>query len=453
MSASRPLHRVVAAAALALLLAGCVTQPKQPSGPPPPPPRNETIVQAEGLAAQDAALTSTQRQANASAIARLLATLDDAVLQRYAQSTAADAPLYNFLGQALLARGLHVPKPFVRSDWQLDTSERPPAAADGYRPPLKIGLLLPLTGGMATAAAPVRDGFMAGYYGESRRRPDITFYDTNGGVAAAYARAVSEGNDYVIGPLGRDEVDALFARGGLTVPVLALNRGTRRPPSGSVGFSLSPEDEGVSAAEYMFSRGARNVLVVAANDDTLRRSANAFRDAFEARGGNIIANVGESVSDFSQYAQPEAGADAVFLALRSASAVAVAPRLAVAGFGQRLRVGTSQMASSSGAEASGLDGIVFPTESWAVRNVPGLPNSAAMASTLPSARGAAGRLFAFGFDAWRLSAYLEHLATDPNARLDGATGRLGIDGFGNVTRRPAWSTFRAGMPVQLTDER
>lgn len=452
MSIPRPLPRFLAALALGLMLAGCATGPVGPDEPPAPT-RSQTLVEAEALAANDAQLSGAQRQANATAIARLLATLDDASLQREAQSTAAQAPLYNFLGQALLARGLAVPKPFLREGWQFGSDVRPAADRDGYRPPLKLGVLLPLSGNLAAAATPVRDGLLAGYYAETRRRPEIGFYDTAGGVAAAYARAVAEGNDYVIGPLGRDEVDAVFAGGALQVPVLALNRGTRRPPAGSIGFSLSPEDEGISAAEYMFARGARKVLVVAAADDTLRRSADAFREAFIARGGGIVGNVAESQADFSAHAQGEDAADAVFLALRAPAAVAVAPRLAVAGLGARLRVGTSQIAGSSGSEAAGLDGIVFPTESWSVRNVPGLPSSAGMGAALSSARGPAARLFAFGFDAWRLSAYLEHLATDPNARLDGATGQLGIDGFGNVTRRPAWSTFRGGVAVPLADGR
>lgn len=453
MSSPRPLHRILATVALGLLLAGCATAPTAPAEPPAPV-RNAAITEAEALAANDAQLVNAARQANANAIARLLATLDDATLQRYAQDTEAEAPLYNFLGHALLARGLRVPKPFLRSDWQLDADGRPPADADGYRPPLKIGMLLPLSGNLATAATPVRDGFLSGYYGERRRRPEVSFYDTAGGVAAAYARAVAEGNDYVVGPLGRDEVDALFAQRELQVPVLALNRGSRRPPSGSIGFSLSPEDEGISAAEYMFQRGSRRVLVVAGSDDTLRRSAGAFREAFAARGGHIVATVPESLEDYSPHADGEEAADAVFLAVRSASALEVAPRLAVAGLGgQRLRVATSQIAGSSGNEAFGLDGIVFPTEAWGVRNVPGLASASSTAESLASARGPAARLFAFGFDAWRLAAYLTHLAQDPNAGLDGATGRLSIDGFGNVARRPAWSTFRGGVAVPLADER
>jgi hypothetical protein len=61
--------------------------------------------------------------------------------------------------------------------WTLDA--RAPAEADGYRPPERLAMLLPLSGEAARAAAPVRDGFLAGYYGENRRRPEISFYDTH----------------------------------------------------------------------------------------------------------------------------------------------------------------------------------------------------------------------------------------------------------------------------------
>ena len=59
------------------------------------------------------------------------------------------------------------------------------------------------------------------------------------------------------------------------------------------------------------------------------------------------------------------------------------------------------------------------------------------------------KLFAFGYDAWLLTAYLERLATRADGNVQGATGTLRIDGFGNVVRTPAWSTFSGGIAVPL----
>jgi outer membrane PBP1 activator LpoA protein len=140
----------------------------------------------------------------------------------------------------------------------------------------------------------------------------------------------------------------------------------------------------------------------------------------------------------------------VGLALKPAQARVLAPQLAAAGLGGKLRVSTSQLAMAEGSTADRvLDGIAFPTEAWDVANVPGLPSPDASAKLLPSARGAAAKLFAFGHDAWMLSAYLERLATQPDASIRGATGTLRLDGFGNVVRTPAWSTFNGGAIVPL----
>ena len=83
------------------------------------------------------------------------------------------------------------------------------------------------------------------------------------------------------------------------------------------------------------------------------------------------------------------------------------------------------------------------------RGVAGLPAASMAGANLPTARGPAARLFAFGYDAWLLTAYLEKLATGANAEVHGATGVLRLDGFGNVIRTPAWSTFSGGRAASI----
>ena len=71
------------------------------------------------------------------------------------------------------------------------------------------------------------------------------------------------------------------------------------------------------------------------------------------------------------------------------------------------------------------------------------------AALTPTASGAAARLFAFGYDAWLITAYLERLARAPQDRLPGATGDLQLDGFGNILREPTWSVLRGGVATPL----
>lgn len=444
---------IFAAAVSTALLGGCATVSQ--TGTTSQASRNATIMQAGELARAGVNLVGPARSANDDQIERLLSQLDSATLSREAASMAASDPLYNYMGQALLRRGLPLPRPFDRSAWRFDAGNRPPADSDGYRPPVKLAVLLPMSGNLAVAATPVRDGFLAGYYGEARRRPDVSFYDTAGagGALAAYDQAAAEGNDFVLGPLGRDEVNALFAKGALPVPVLALNRGDASPPNGNASFSLSPEDEGIAAAEFLLGRDARRVLVIGGGDDTQQRAVASLRERLAERGGQVTDVVSEGIADLTPFAQKEGGVDAVFLAIKGSSARTLMPKLALAGLAGKPRVATSQLLSGTGKpeEDRVLDGIAFPSEVWTSRGIPGLPPAAMVGAQLSSAKGPAARLFAFGFDAWQITAYLQRLATVADGRIDGATGTLRLDGFGNVLRTPAWSTFSAGVAVPLTD--
>ena len=337
------------------------------------------------------------------------------------------------------------------------TAQRLPADVDGYRPPLKLAVLLPLSGDMSRAALPVRDGLLAGYYAENRRRPEITFHDTVGGVDAAYDQAVANGADFVVGPLGRAEVDALYSRQSLPIPVLALNRGELPPPPGNASFALAPEDDGVAAAEYAISRGARRVLSLADGDDSMRRAAAAFRARLEELDGTVVvelvvnATPGAMGTALQTAATTDGGIDAVFLAVRPSQAGAIVAQLADVGLGGKLRIGTSALAGARPTDTSGhaLDGIAFPSDAWSVQYVAGLPSSATAASMLATARGGAQRLFAFGYDAWLLTAFLERLATNPAASVAGATGTLRIDADGNVVRTPAWSSWNGSNALPL----
>lgn len=433
---------------LAALMGGCVTTPKEETRTEQAA-RSAQMQQAQALAVAAATQAGATRQAQDQQIDRLLAQLDDATLAREAAALPPGDPLYNHVGRALLLRGLPLPRPFDRSGWTFDAGNRPAADRDGYRPPVKLAVLLPLSGGLATAAAPVRDGLLAGYFGETRVKPAIQFYDTAAGVTAAYERAVAEGNDFVVGPLGRDEVTTVFSRPSLPVPVLALNRGDVPPPAGNASFSLTPEDEGVAAAEWLLSRKASRVLVVVGEDENLRRATQALRERLGERGAVVTDVVGGATLDYAPYAQK--GVDGLFLAVRGPTARAVMARLSLAGLAGKPAVATSQLLSGTGnaAEDAALDGIAFPADAWSTHGTRGLPNASVAAEMLPNARGAAARLFAFGHDAWQLTAYLERLALSADGRIEGATGTLRIDGFGNVQRTPAWSTFRGGAIVPL----
>ncbi|MBS0194257.1 MAG: penicillin-binding protein activator [Proteobacteria bacterium] len=394
-------------------------------------------------------------------IRKLLQGVDNGALERGAAALPAGHPLYADAAHALLARGLPLPRPLPASAAMLNPN-RPPADDDGYRPPLKVALLLPTTGSVAIAGAAVRDGFMTAYYAEQRRRPEIKVYDSSesaGGAVDAYRKAVADGCDYVVGPLGRDQVGALFNQGSLPVPVLALNRSDKPAPPGSEGFSLAPEDEGVAIAERLRSKHAQRVIVFASRDETATRALAAFRDAFAQRGGSIaaeatIADNGPDYGPILKDTLAKAGGqyDAIVIALRAPAARMLAAQLPDNGYKQVPRLATSLILSGGGNARldQELDGIEYPELAWLLHPVNGLPDATSLGSKLPSARGGGLRLFAFGADAWRLAAYMDALASNPQTSVSGATGDLHVDGLGNVIHDSAWAVFAGGRgrPVQ-----
>ena len=227
------------------------------------------------------------------------------------------------------------PGPAVRVD-KANAQDFPAGESDGYRPPARLAVLLPMTGTSAPAAAGVRDGFLAAYYAESRRRPVVKFYNTLGtgsGAQAALAKAVEEGAQMIVGPLTRDEVNAVYEQANTGMPLITLNRGSRLPPPRTSSFALLPDDEGTAVANRLANRGLKSVLVFSNRSDNAQRAVAAFGETLRKRGGTLVAEltVSGSMSDLGpQLAALSKGPtppDAVFIALEAGPARTVAAQL------------------------------------------------------------------------------------------------------------------------------
>lgn len=395
-----------------------------------------------------------ERSAGARNIERLLASLDDGELAKRSAGLAAGEPLYPFAARELRKRGLPLPRPLDNAAlaW---TREFPPADPDGYRPPAKLAVLLPAHGSLAAAGDGVRDGLLAGYYAEPRRRTRLRFYDSGNSAAdvrAALKKALADGAQMIVGPLGRDEVTAVFAGDDAGVPVLALNRPQDAPPPGSVSFALLPDDEGLALADRLVARGLLRVLVLAQGDDNSQRAVGALREGLQLRGGEIVAEVavGDNSTDLGariDAALAKAGQTpaAVVLAVKATQAPLVVAQVRASPLAALPRLATSAIVGA-GKSSKELDGIEYPELPWLLDQSDTLPDADALARSLPSARGASQRLFAFGRDAWSLVAYYERLQADPSFSVRGATGRLRLDSLGALQRDPAWAELSGGRP-------
>ncbi len=401
-------------------------------------------------------LKPKERAAAGRNIERLLGLVSAAELSQKSAGLSASEPLYVYAARELKKRGM--PLPMAVATQENDRSNAfPTAENDGYRPPNQLAVLLPLSGNSAGAGVAVRDGFLSQYYAENRRRPRVQFYDTFGsaeGAKNAAVKAMAEGAQMIVGPLTRDEVNAVSNQAEVNVPVLFLNRGQNAPAPGNLSFALSPDEEGWISADRFANRNQMSVIIFTQRDDTAQRTVAAFKDQYKIRGGQIIAEhlvEGEALDLPAKitalHAGNNANASAIYIALKAPQARALMTQIKTSSL-----AGAPVLAASlilNGASASQdivLDGIEMPELPWLLNQYSGIANADSVSKSMPSIRGPAQRLFAFGADAWQLSAYLDRLQKDPGFMLAGATGSLRVDSMGNVQRDPAWAVFSGGRP-------
>lgn len=370
----------------------------------------------------------------------------------------------------------HPLKPWVlETQTQLGSATRSPATLDqavgtvsgdkgvreGYKVPTKVALLLPLSGPLAGAGAAIRDGFFTSYIDAAHTdapRPEVAVYDSGNDAqhaVAAYDKAVAEGARFVIGPLNRDGVSAIFAKGALPAPMLTLNYPNDNkniPPAGANEFGLLPETEGAQVADHMADRGIKTATIIVSTDDFARRAGNAFKAEWQARGGTVAAQVSldsSSIDFASQLTEPvdqDPATSGVFISMKPQQARLLVPQLHLAK--NLLPIFATSHVYAGGDDATSdrdLEGVEFCDAPWLLDAQPGLPRRADLLNTLPATKGVAARLFAFGMDAWGLVPYIDWMRGHPGSYLPGATGQLVADEFGRVRRVLIWARFTDGV--------
>src|SRR3990167_165709 len=159
-------------------------------------------------------------------------------------------------------------------------------------PPKHIALLLPIQGKLAASGQIVRNGFFNGYYQAlpSIGTQTIDFYDTSqGSVQAQYQQATAKGADFIVGPLSKDEVQAL-SKTRITVPTLALNyidAGFGGLPNNLYEFGLLPEDEAQQIANKARQAGYSHAIIIAPQDKWGERMVAALSKQWQSNGGSI----------------------------------------------------------------------------------------------------------------------------------------------------------------------
>jgi outer membrane PBP1 activator LpoA protein len=349
-----------------------------------------------------------------------------------------------------------------------------PAPAPVAPLPARLGFLLPLSGRLADAGEAVRDGFLAAYFGlDPTLRPEVRFHDAASDPVAAYRAAQADGAGFIVGPLDKENVQAVARVADGSLPVLALNflpDGDAVPPR-FFQFALAPEDEARQVAERLLAEGRRTGVALAATGEWGARVLAAFQAALAAGGGTLVAtrpltsgtmDYTEALTTLLGFEESERRYRAisaitgplqftprrredlqfVFLAGQPTHGRLIRPQLKFHYAGDLPVYATADIYEPNPIANQDLDGVAFTDMPWMLADDPattGLRNAAH--ELWPADARHRGRLYAMGYDSLRLVGLLAGAGGSGAEPLAGLTGRLSVDRGGRVRRGLDFAVF------------
>ena len=360
--------------------------------------------------------------------------------------------------------------------------------------PSQVALLLPFTGRYNDASIAIREGFMAAWYESREDKPIIKIYNTDtANVISRYAQAITEGADFVVGPLQKPAITKLIEQSDITVTTLVLNQydgaydisnaSSPSPLPAIIQFGLSPEDEARQVAERAWFDGRARAISITTGDERSRRIHDAFASHWQEIGGILLENIsiGQDVKELSSpiksvlnidqseqrgktlrsklqrslktETRRRQDVDLIFMAVPPPIARQLVPQLRYYGTEDIALYSISNIYTGNvnKREDSDINGVLFVDMPWVIdpENEYSPLNRMIERYQKPSLS-AYKRLYAFGIDAYRLISRLAELSLQPGQQYEGKTGYIKIDEDGRVQRRLIWAQFVDGKP-ELTD--
>lgn len=354
--------------------------------------------------------------------------------------------------------------------------------------PTRVALILPFDETLGGAARAVRDGFMTAWFSDTNveARPAVSIYANSGDdILADYQRAVSDGAEFIVGPLQKNLVERLKTLPEMPVGVLALNvvenkAGASGARPGFYQFGLTPEDEASQVARHAYGSGSR-ALIVAPNSAWGARLTGAYNKAWQDLGGTVLAQISYSDAsdaypsavrralniDMSEAraaalrrklgiplhaeARIRADVDAILLAAFPNNARQLLPQLRYFGADNIPVFATSNVFNGNAkADDVDLNGLVFGDMPWLFGTVDA-DSYGLVRRSWPGPAQTYTRLYGFGIDAYRILPFLSRMRARPTMRVPGVTGDLWMDADGVLHRNMSWIKFVEGVPTAIDE--
>lgn len=359
-----------------------------------------------------------------------------------------------------------------------------------------IAVMLPLSGRLQVSGMAIREGILAAYFNDASAMnatqiPQLNFIDTTGKNADELIAAASDA-DWIIGPLLKENVDALLPKLSAQHRILTLNRPEMEMPlisdgdpseellpasfSSKVYFALAPEDEASQLAERVFAQGRRSPILVASENTLHQRMQEAFLKRWNELTSGLAANQHsaptlvtysdnntlrdgildaldvaqskERIKEIQSFADDELiemarnrrdiDATVVFTSPEQTELVNPVMEASINPFGGATVPVFATSRSIDYAQSRNqwrdLDNLHFLDMPWVLPDNPAKTLAAQTDALWPQRPTSLQRLFAFGVDAYNLLPRLSSMAWLPQLQYQGLTGQLSVNHKNEIVR-------------------
>ncbi len=340
--------------------------------------------------------------------------------------------------------------------------------------PDSIAVLLPESGPYADAAKAIKAGFLAAhehYPNNQSSKPELHFYDTEKTKSPElYNQAIIEGAKLIIGPLNKENIQALANSAVLSTPVLALNHVPNLNKDNLYQFALSPIDDAIELTLRAAADGHKRALVLVPDNELGKRIGFYLKENWQALGGILLEKQTYQANSASDYAlalkkllnldsnkntsptqdKPVSRDDADVLFLSAYNKEGRAINSQIKAQSQGIAVYALPNIYSGFVDSNNdapLNGITFCDTPWLFNGAyDGDLSMNALRDVWNKYPTTYIRLIAMGIDAYHLAAKLPTLASVP---YSGATGNLILSAGNRIKRNLICAKFTKGQPEIL----
>ena len=155
----------------------------------------------------------------------------------------------------------------------------------------RVALLVPLSGENAAVGQSIANATTMALLDTNAQNLRITTYDTAAGARNAVTRALADGNQLILGPLTRDDVDNVQAQAhDAGVPLISFSNdvSVARPDAFVMGHV--PEQAVRRTVSFAFDRGARRFGALVPSGEYGQRALDALTNTVQRRGGTMVGS-------------------------------------------------------------------------------------------------------------------------------------------------------------------